>query len=558
MKTTVFAILMSLLLPVQLVAQNNPPLSVTIYDSTATGGFIFTAPYLLAPPYVYDHPQMILDGFGRTVYYRKFVNGGIAATTADFKLHPNGLMSFYSPVLGRFYLMDSTFTVIDSVSAAGGFDTDTHELQILSDGHYLILGREVRTMNLTSYHWFGTNHTLPGSPNAQVTGAVVQELDENKNLLFQWKAHDHFAFGDVDSVWLSSPNTVDWTHSNALERDIDGNILLSSRHFNEITKINRQTGAILWRWGGKNNQFQFSNDTIHFTGQHDIRRQAGGHVTLWDNGQYTDPPVGRALEYSLDETARIATLEWEYIHDSAMFSYAMGNHQVLHGQRRLITHGFINPQFPMMVMVITDKSKIMEIFGPPEFGTYRSFCYDSLPFTIPRPAITCQQSGSTWYLVAEPGHAEYLWSNGATTQSIAVADTGNYQVFVPFGGEGGYAGSQVVLVTDPGNPCLFLSAGDSIGRRPAGYEVTCYPNPATAETTVSFTTPGAGVATISMISTMGTTVKFSPIVVTQSGHQSLVIPHPGYPGLYAVIIRFESSHGPSSERETYRTRVIFR
>ena len=432
-------------------SQNNPPLQVIIYDSSATSGYIFLAPYVLSPPYTYDHPQMILDRYGNTVYYRVFLNGGIAATTADFKLQSNGLMSFFSPVLGKFYLMDSTFTVTDSVSAVNGYETDTHELQILSDGHYLILGRETRIMNLLAYRWFGSNHNLPGSPNAQVTGSVIQELDENKNLVFEWKSHDHFSFGDVDSVWLSSPTNVDWTHSNALERDYDGNILLSSRHLNEITKINRNTGAIMWRLGGKHNQFTFDNDTIGFTGQHDIRRQANGHVTLWDNGQYTDPPVGRALEFSLNENTHVAHLEFGYIQDSGMFSYAMGNHQRLPGNDRFLTYGFITPPYPMIAHIRNDSTPVMEVFGPPGYGCYRAFHYDSIPFTIPRPAVHCELTGNNWYLVAESGHPEYLWSTGETTQSIPVTATGRYQVFVPYGN--GHSGSEVITVQNIANPC---------------------------------------------------------------------------------------------------------
>ena len=37
----------------------------------------------------------------------------------------------------------------------------------------------------------------------------------------------------------------------------DGHILLSSRRLSEITKINRQSGKIIWRLGGANNQFKF-------------------------------------------------------------------------------------------------------------------------------------------------------------------------------------------------------------------------------------------------------------------------------------------------------------
>src|SRR5512138_3527317 len=175
-------------------------------------------------------------------------------------------------------------------------------------------------MNLSSYHYFGLNHNVPGSTNAEVFGVVIQEFNENKELVWEWKGHDHYQFGDVDPIWLFNPNKVDWTHANAVERDTDGNILLCLRHFNEITKIDYATGNIIWRLGGKQNQFSFPNDPVRFTGQHDIRRVGNSSVTLFDNGQYTNPPVSRALEYELDESNKVATLEWEYIYDSSLTS----------------------------------------------------------------------------------------------------------------------------------------------------------------------------------------------------------------------------------------------
>jgi hypothetical protein len=57
---------------------------------------------------------------------------------------------------------------------------------------------------------------------------------------------------------------VDWTHSNAVEFDYNGHLLLSSRPLNEITKINRQTGNVMWRFGGKYNNFTFIGDTVPF------------------------------------------------------------------------------------------------------------------------------------------------------------------------------------------------------------------------------------------------------------------------------------------------------
>jgi hypothetical protein len=161
-------------------------------------------------------------------------------------MQPNGKMSYYDITKMKYYLMDSTFMVVDSIQMTHGYETDQHDLQILSDNHYLLFGVENRIMNLTNYHYFGYNHNQPGSANAIVSGVVIQEFDETKALVLEWKGHDHYLFDDVDPIWLSSPSKVDWTHANSVERDYDGNILISLRHFNEITKIDFQTGDIIW------------------------------------------------------------------------------------------------------------------------------------------------------------------------------------------------------------------------------------------------------------------------------------------------------------------------
>ncbi len=124
-----------------------------------------------------------------------------------------------------------------------------------------------------------------GNPNAIVIGLIIQEIDENKNVVFQWRSWDHFNIIDAIYIDLTLP-IVDYVHGNALELDNDGNILLSSRHLNEITKIDRVTGEMIWRMGGVHNQFTIVNDTIPFHYQHDIRRIANGNITLYDNGNF--------------------------------------------------------------------------------------------------------------------------------------------------------------------------------------------------------------------------------------------------------------------------------
>jgi hypothetical protein len=467
------------------VSQNFPPMEITIYDATATEGYYFLAPYATSPPYNYAHPQLIVDKLGKVVWYRVFSGSPQYTTTYDFKIQPDGRMTFYSIARLKYFVMDSTFTTKDSLDAANGFVLDVHDLQFLPNGHYLLLAQETRIMNLTGYHFFGFYHNSPGGANAQVIGVVIQEFDENKTLVWEWKGHDHFAFNDVDSLFLFNPNKVDWTHANAVELDDDGNILLSCRHFDEITKINRQTGDIIWRLGGKRNQFTSPNDPLKFSGQHDIRRISNGHITILNNGTYNVPPLARALEFDLDENLKIATRVWGYSYSSSVYSIAVGSHQALSNGNHLVDFGTIPDGFPWFVLVKPDTSVAMEISYAGSYTSYRAFNYDSLPWALPRPLVDCYNSGDAFFLEAESGHPQYLWSTGAISQAIQVTDTGEYWVYVPYGE--GNVSSRHIVVSDMSNPCLYLS-----GKEPAeqiSLSVNCVPNPVQDQARIIFDLP---------------------------------------------------------------------
>ena len=101
---------------------------------------------------------------------------------------------------------------------------------------------------------------------------------------------------------------------NAVSIDpTDNNLLVSLRTTSEIVKINRQTGEVMWRLGGKANQFTFvgeheENAPYYTVGQHDIHRLANGNLLYFDNGNISgggitpsDRTYSRAVEYQLDE-----------------------------------------------------------------------------------------------------------------------------------------------------------------------------------------------------------------------------------------------------------------
>jgi len=410
---------------------------------------------------------MILDDKGQLVYFKE-TNG---TQSGDFKMHPNGMMSYSQS--GKFFIMDSTFSVIDSVASVNGITPDLHDIRILPNGNYLLLGMENVIRDLSSYSMFLGNGT-PGSSAATVRAGVVQELDTNKNVVFEWHAIDHFSFDDVDEFFLTNPSNVDWTHMNAVELDSDGNILISSRHFNEITKISRSDSSIIWRLGGKRNQFALINDSLGFLSQHDCRRIANGNITLFDNGRMLNPVhPASAKEYQLDETAMTATLVWSYTEDSQNFSRSQGNVQRLLNGNTLLSYGDLRPEYIVFNVVNVTGNKIFELAFDDSLITYRTYNYPSFPWVLQRPAVTCVYDAGQFYLEADSGYSSYLWSGGETSRRIAISTAGAFHVFVPYN-DGAFISSASYLVTDPFNPCLINQVEDANG----GRSLVLHPNPA--------------------------------------------------------------------------------
>jgi hypothetical protein len=150
--------------------------------------------------------------------------------------------------------------------------------------------------------------------------------------------------------------------------------LISSRHQDEITKIDRQTGNIIWRLGGKNNQFQFTNDNIRFSHQHDIRRLTNGNITLFDDGNlHSSVAPSRALEYKLDEINKTATLVWSLENNPAEYSGAMGNVQRLANGNTLIGWGAGSPA---TTEVTPSGDKLYELSLLPDIYSYRAFKFN--------------------------------------------------------------------------------------------------------------------------------------------------------------------------------------
>jgi len=303
---------------------------------------------------------LILNNDASPVFTRQ-----MGAQVFDFNRQPNGNFTYFSRNGGKYYELDTNYVRVDSFYTGNGYLTDIHELRVLPNRHALLMSYDKQVIDMSQI-------VQGGNPAAQVTGLIIQEIDANKNVVFQWRSWDHIPITDATYEDLLGVE-IDYIHGNAIELDNDGNIMISSRHLDEITKINRTTGSIMWRLGGKQNQFSFPNDPGRFSYQHGIRRLMNGNIIMYDNGNYHTPSVSRAVEYIIDEANLVVTKVWEYKNTPVIYGYAMGFAQRLENGNTLISWGAVNPT---LTEVKPDGSKALEMNLPTGVFSYRVFKYN--------------------------------------------------------------------------------------------------------------------------------------------------------------------------------------
>ncbi|MFZ4796779.1 MAG: aryl-sulfate sulfotransferase [Bacteroidia bacterium] len=327
-----------------------------------TSGYYFISTIATNPN---DQNRLLILNTNGEIIYEKLTSG----YALDFKKLNETTYSFYNTDLKCYFLMDTNFNVTNQIVAGNGYATDNHEIQYdKKTGNYIILAYEFVNVNMV-------DSIVGGSTNASVLGNIIQEIDKDNNVVFEWKTLDYLPITAAKGVDLRS-NNIDYVHSNAVEIDNDSNLLLSSRHLNEIEKIDRNNGNLMWRFGlnSSNNDFLFIGDTIGFTYQHDIRRLPNGNVTLFDNGNLRPGVIkySRALEYKLNEELMTAELVWQYRNSPDVYTQFMGNVQRNLNGNTVIGWG----GSPVRTFTEIDKkdNKLFEIFVPNIYN-YRAFNY---------------------------------------------------------------------------------------------------------------------------------------------------------------------------------------
>ena len=253
-----------------------------------------------------------------------------------------------------------------------------------------------------------------GGDSTIVFGGVIQMFDPDGLCTFTWRGIDNFQIQDATFEDLTAPD-IDFEHANSIDFDSSGNIILSSRHLCEITKINSETGDIIWRFGGHHNQFKLLDDSIWFSYQHAARLLPNGHLIFMDNANFDTLITGfdtvagispgsfiensRPVEYELDTTAMTAKLVWQYNHNPATFTYAMGYVERLQNGNTLIGWG---ADTLAITEIRPDKSTAFEMNMWNGNYSYRAIKYPTDTAVLSVPIVANQSTSPSLTIVQNP------------------------------------------------------------------------------------------------------------------------------------------------------------
>ncbi len=265
---------------------------------------------------------LVMNGDGVPVWYARAPSPLGAANVDTVVAGSVSFLPFNGEGNGSFTIRELsplTATLMPTTDSAAEYQTNLHEMRPLSNGNFVLLGTPFAFgVDLT-----GLALPLPDG-GAQMLGAnsviidcSVLEFTPAGTFVSMWLASDHFD-ARQDSTFPApggrAPEggiAIDTFHCNSIDVEpSSGNLLVSARNMDSIFYIDRSSGAVVWKMGGKT----FSKDgatyvTVKdpFFRQHDARLQPGwsptcaggsGQVSVFDDETSTSSPA-RGVVYDV-------------------------------------------------------------------------------------------------------------------------------------------------------------------------------------------------------------------------------------------------------------------
>ncbi|MEM1332620.1 MAG: aryl-sulfate sulfotransferase [Actinomycetota bacterium] len=276
------------------------------------------------------------------------------------------------------------YVTVDDPSSIGDAEqpTDHHDIVELPTGGVALISYPlVRNVDLTGLgDGFGTDEVIVDN--------LIQELDADGELVWQWRMSDHFAFEPSTDLgttlvythdevpfpvrWVGDAghpgvDDVDVFHINSIELagDGSGDYVVSARHVDAVFRIDRTTGDVVWILRSAEVTESKSDPSAVLTLQADPlggpRRQhdailIGDRLTLLDNRHETGQPA-RAVTYRIDATAMTATMIEARTQPDGATSTGLGSFRAGPDGGQVISWG--GPIQPMFQHLAADGSPVL-------------------------------------------------------------------------------------------------------------------------------------------------------------------------------------------------------
>lgn len=299
-----------------------PKITMHVNQPGASEDEVFLAPKTNGP--------MIVDKDGELVYYRPGLR------TTDFRVQRymgKPVLTWWrraqvgEHVESNYAIANSHYKVIRRLTAGNGYTSDPHEFTMTNHNTAYVAGFRTVVLDLRRYG---------GLRRTPVMDAVAQEIDVKTGLvLWEWHSVGNVK---VNETYMPIPRKkitrpFDYFHLNSIAMDRDGNMLLSARHTRALYKVNRKTGKVMWRMGGKRSDFKLGKG-MNFAYQHDLRLGPGRTYTLFDNGSAGGPlrdisPRSKGLIFRANPKTGKATLVRSFERSEPLRASSQGNMQLL-------------------------------------------------------------------------------------------------------------------------------------------------------------------------------------------------------------------------------------
>ncbi|CUM53134.1 uncharacterized protein AC631_05550 [Debaryomyces fabryi] len=350
-----------------------PKLNITILpNEDVSPGYLFLAPFSgyadidtfhgprQAAPYIFSSDgELVWSGFSyfsiwATNFQAGKVNGEDVLFSFEGSHNPR-----YGHGHGHITFLNQNYETIKELRAGNHKIIDKHEFHIINETSGLVQIYQPVPKDLTPYG---------ASPEQQwIVDAIFQEIDINTGeVLFEWSSLEHISpdesvlpivQGQAGSGYNSS-DAWDYFHINSVDKDENGDYLLSARDAASLYKIDGNTGEVIWKLGGlpgitssdfkadKNLTFSFQHHARYLSTSEDGTKQL---ISFYDNSAHgTENKNGRVVKYNEHSSGKIievdtknwnAKLLFNGISPDKLLSKSQGSTQVLANGNVLVNWG---------------------------------------------------------------------------------------------------------------------------------------------------------------------------------------------------------------------------